>query len=398
MLLFGSMGAITWAIRGTDGWGGVEGSIIPGLTWGLLWYYVCRRKGIDARTIPLWLGLGIAIGGELGYGQYVSWIRGWFETPSGPIPVAAWMGYAWFVICGIGWGGPGGIALGWGLGGKAPWRRWGARLLVPLGVAFAGWLLVQALPGLFFPNHSLGIYAGELDRHLLRTVETNTLNFMAAAWVGGALLVAAFQRDWVTVRMGMLIGGGFGIGFALAAVWCLGYVYAPDYIDWWKMWELNAGFNLGLLYAIGLHWATRIRPAPGAIDARRRDMSLLFAVFLLLFVLFFGGTSRMSVVLGLYADKAVGQYEWPVARMVLFAPFAAVILGATLCRAGRILTGTAARLEAWLLAARMTDLMTVITVVGLVTIWPSKIGILYGLFLCAALFAFQRLNRHYDEG
>jgi len=72
MLLFGSMGAITWAIRGSNGWGGIDGTIVPGLTWGLLWYYLCRRKGIDARSIVLWLGMGIAIGGELGYGQYAS--------------------------------------------------------------------------------------------------------------------------------------------------------------------------------------------------------------------------------------------------------------------------------------------------------------------------------------
>ena len=48
ILLFGSMGAITWAIRGTGGWGGIDGTIIPGMTWGLLWYYLCYRKGIDA--------------------------------------------------------------------------------------------------------------------------------------------------------------------------------------------------------------------------------------------------------------------------------------------------------------------------------------------------------------
>ncbi|HDP34026.1 MAG TPA: hypothetical protein ENN29_02835, partial [Candidatus Hydrogenedentes bacterium] len=34
MLLFGSMGAIAWAIRGTDGWGGIDGTLVPGLTWG----------------------------------------------------------------------------------------------------------------------------------------------------------------------------------------------------------------------------------------------------------------------------------------------------------------------------------------------------------------------------
>ena len=91
MLLFGSMGAITWAIRGSNGWGGIDGTIVPGLTWGLLWYYLCRRKGIDARSIVLWLGMGIAIGGELGYGQYASLAPGNLVTdeilPVSPLAV-----------------------------------------------------------------------------------------------------------------------------------------------------------------------------------------------------------------------------------------------------------------------------------------------------------------------
>ena len=66
MLVFASMGAITWAIRGTNGWSGIDGTIVPGMTWGMLCWYVCWRKGVDARGVPLWLGLGIALGGELG--------------------------------------------------------------------------------------------------------------------------------------------------------------------------------------------------------------------------------------------------------------------------------------------------------------------------------------------
>ena len=101
VLLFGSVGAMTWAIRGSDGWDGIDGSMVPGLALALLWYYLCHRKGIDARGMVLWLGMGIALGGELGYGQYVSWIRGRFNVGDGVIHIAPWIGYAWFAICGI---------------------------------------------------------------------------------------------------------------------------------------------------------------------------------------------------------------------------------------------------------------------------------------------------------
>ena len=116
ILLFGSIGAIAWAIRGTAGWGGVDGTVLPGLIWGILWYYLAFRNGIDARGIVFWLGLGIALGGELGYGQYVGWIRGIFNVGDETIAIEPWLGYFWLILCGIGWAAPGGILLGWALG------------------------------------------------------------------------------------------------------------------------------------------------------------------------------------------------------------------------------------------------------------------------------------------
>lgn len=407
MVLFGSMGAITWAIRGTGGWGGVDGTMVPGMTFGLLWYYLCHRKGIDARGIPLWLGLGVAIGGELGYGQYVSWIQGKFSVGDTTIPVAPWIGYTWFVICGIGWAGPGGIALGWALEGTVSRRRWLVRLLVPLGVGFLAWLLVQTYPALFFPNYGLNLYASDLDKHLLRTVETNTKNFVVAAWWLGALIAAAVQRDRSTLTMGALLGGGFGIGFALAATWCLGYTYAPGYIDWWKMWELNAGFNLGVLYVIALYWATRRinnppEPTlPPNLVERRRTIALVVAVGLLMFITFLGASYNTGVLLGFYTESDVNQYAWPLARVALFAPVGVAILGVMAFKMRRIIilsrTPTWRSVEDPHLPERMADLMTVLGVVGAATIWPHKIGVLYALFLCFAIFALNRLNRHYDD-
>ena len=218
--------------------------------------------------------------------------------------------------------------------------------------------------------------------------------------------------------MGAIIGGGFGIGFPLAALWCLGYSCAPCYIDWWKMWELNAGFNLGLLYVAALYWATgRVDkahhpngdPIAGDTEAvlppnlleRRRGISLVLAICLLLVIMFFGASSNVGVLLGLYMEGGVDQYAWPHARVALFAPAAVLILGAAAYKTGRIVwlsrTRTWRGFEVPRLAERMADLMTVIGAVGAATIWPSKIGVLYALFLCLALFAFHRLNRHFDD-
>ncbi len=267
ILLFGSIGAIAWAIRGTAGWGGVDGTVVPGLMWGVLWYYLASRKGIDARGIVLWLGLGIALGGELGYGQYVSWIRGIFNVGDEIIAIEPWLGYFWFIICGIGWAAPGAILLGWALGKRVSTGRWIVRSLILSAlliilfagsvVDFLGELLLKTNSSILFPNADLGIYSAELGKHLSRTVYTNTQNFAVLVWWILALLEAVFQRDKITVVTGLIIGGGFGLGFMLSALWVLGYGFAPNYIDWWKIWELNSGFNLGLLYALAFFWAIR---------------------------------------------------------------------------------------------------------------------------------------------
>lgn len=281
MLLFGSMGAISWAIRGSAGWGGVDGTVLPGLMWGLLWYYLCLLRGIDARGIVFWLGLGIALGGELGYGQYVSWIQGRFNVGVEVVPISPVIGYAWFFLCGIAWAAPGGVILGWALGGKAPAKQWLVRsvLLIFLLLILFDWPLVDWLgrqfvrfwPALLFPHADLGLYSGELGKHLARTVYTNTQNFAVVVWWGAALIVAAIQRARKTLVTGLLLGGGFGLGFLQSAVWCLGYSFAPDFIDWWKLWELNAGFNLGCLYAIILFWATRhVEKKHSSIDADKQ--------------------------------------------------------------------------------------------------------------------------------
>ncbi len=485
-LLFGSMGAITWAIRGTGGWGGIDGTIVPGLTWGLLWYYICHRRGIDARGIVLWLGLGLALGGELGYGQYVSWIQGRFHAGDEVLYIEPWKGYAWFVICGIGWAAPGGIILGWAVNSTVSVRVWFVRIILiilflsiilnlPLfGTGIInrlGTFFIKSSPGLLFPNASMNLYQGELDSHLLRTVYTNTQNFAALVWWLIALCISACQRDRATLMSGAVIGGGFGIGFALSAVWCLGYSFAPAYTDWWKIWELQSGFSLGILYVIVLYLFTgrleesnghgeKLKPVNsyqfrsfsvsqtvttiflaiggfalifvagyeyffwtglllalfymvslsavsffGTSDVTelRKRVSILYSVFLLIFILLHGATSRAGVLLELYDGEEVNQYAWPLERIMLFLPVALLLIFFTLKHLFRIYRSPSySTIETRSLEVYMTDLFTFISFTGAISIsgyspWPSKIVVLYALLLFVALFAFTRINRHLTD-
>ncbi|MCP4645637.1 MAG: hypothetical protein GY851_34650 [bacterium] len=483
MLLFASVGAVAWAIRGTGGWGGIDGTIVPGMAWALIWYYLAYRRGLDARAVVFWLGMGIALGGELGYGQYVSWIRGNFNVGDEVIPVAPWVGYAWFVLCGIGWGAPGGILLGWALHRRVSLGAWivrallfvmlvvftfnlGAPLLGTGAVEWVGERCVQWCPRFLYPNAGLGIYAGELDDHLGRTVYTNTQNAAVVVWWLAAMVLALFQRDRATLVAGAVIGGGFGIGFLVSALWCLGYVHAPGYIDWWKMWELHAGFNLGVLYMVVFHWITRhvdkhhdpdgtpraeayapheasvsrewcasafvavvgfllilgasfeyffwaglfvglfyvaavlIAAAVGAVQRRmgelRAGVLLAFSAYLLIFILLHGGSLGLSVFLELCTASEVDQYAWPANRIALFMPFMTVLTVGTMVHIARLLRSPASAFPSPRLPQRMVDLVTFIGIIGAVSIWPAKIGVLYAVFVCLGVFALTRVNRAWD--
>ncbi len=477
ILLFGSMGAITWAIRGTSGWGGVDGTVLPGLMWGVLWYYLAYRNGLDARGIVLWLGLGLSLGGELGYGQYVSWIQGVFYVGNETISISPHVGYIWLILCGIGWAAPGSIILGWALGERVSMSNWviravllGTFLVFMFAWPFIDWLgelFVQFAPGLLFPNADLGIYSAELGKHLSRTVYTNTQNFAAVVWWIIAMLIAAWQRDKITIITGLIIGGGFGIGFMQSTLWTLGYVSVPQYIDWWKMWELNAGFNLGLLYAVTFYWAIRnvnktnqsnkiiadktelkskyfewrdtlflafggflllffvgfeyffwtglalslfyfvvmSLTTVGNLDShliaeRRKNVSLIYSIFFLVFLMFHGASERLGIILEIFTLDEVDQYSWPLERIISFVPVALVISSVAIFKFWKVLRrDTPYDFQTVIISKqsdRIVDLIMVMGFIGALSIWPAKIGVLYALLLVFAIYAFNRLERRFN--
>ena len=92
------------------------------------------------------------------------------------------------------------------------------------------------------------------------------------------------------------------------------------------------------------------------------------------------------------------NYAWPAARVALFAPVAAILIIATLVAMRRILKAEGASQEkSTHLPERMVDLLTFIGLVGAISIWPTKIGILYAFCVCFAVFALTRLNRRFDD-
>ena len=130
-------------------------------------------------------------------------------------------------------------------------------------------------------------------------------------------------------------------------------------------------------------------------------MALAYSTFFLIFMLLHGVTSTLGVMLELYSHDAISQYDWPPDRVRLMIAGTVVLLVPTLVSMRTMLKhpriATYPDPNASRLPARMVDLFTGIGIVGAVSIWPSKIGPLYAVLLCFALFAFNRINRKLDD-
>jgi len=425
-LLFGSLGAITWAIRGTSGWGGFDGAILPGFTWAILWYYFCYKRGIDVRSTVFWLGLGIAIGGMLGYGQYVSWIQGKFfvngiDDTRDINPI---IGYIWFWICGAAWGGIGGVLLGWILNKEVSTKTWLLRIIIPLVFALIGAMLVILLPQLFFPNYGQINYVKSSCNDCIRTYKTNLTNMIALMWWIGALVVAIIEKDKNTILCAGILGIGFGFAFAISAMWTLGYAFAPGVIDWWKVWEINMGFFGGILLAIVLYLVLKdfdklydingdlLRPISTEEQKdstnessffpkphQRASVNLTFSFTILLLIIFYGMTYKLGVNMGLFSTEQVEQYGFPIERVLLLLPLVIVLLLWFIHEYLELIKVLKEdELQVFIIPKielKLNIFICFIAFVGFITIWPSVIWIIYIFFFIIgliALFLLEKLN------
>jgi hypothetical protein len=184
------------------------------------------------------------------------------------------------------------------------------------------------------------------------------------------------------------------------------------------MWELQAGFFLGCLYVLALYWATRevdkvhspdgtpvVAPETAIKAGIRREkyrgICLILTAASLLYILFRGGSCLIGGLLGFYDPSKIDQYSWPPARTAIFAPIAVLIVGVAFTKMRRHMRLAQTQVEQAFqvqnLHEKMTSLIVAITVVGVATIWPSKIGVLYAALLWVAVFAMNRLGYHYDK-
>jgi hypothetical protein len=270
-LLFGALGGMTWAVRGSSGFGAVWGCVFAGVTWGTAWWFIARDpRGEQSRRytsawIVLAVTLGVGLSGERGWMQWPSFFEGHIQTNSPKeefeaIPRA--YGFLWMFIAGVPWAGLGACLLAWcgSLRETRLWH-WALRIALGAGCAALGRWLIDAYPHAFLPlYHSLESRYHDLDANpnLGRLINDCRAAFVHLGYFVGFLLFEVLRRDWKSALLIFTVGVVNGIGWALLQCW----KWSPDVwgnasFNFWRCWESSGGISIGIAYGIAYFVANR---------------------------------------------------------------------------------------------------------------------------------------------
>ena len=218
-----------WGLRGFIG-GGTYGAMIPGA---MVMIVICLLLDIPLKTtaVAIVFGtIGIAMGGEMTYGQTLGFLRN-SDT--------VWWGLAGTSLKGGVWGLTGGLFIGLGL----LYPRIKTKTLLTGFLIF----LIGFVIGLKLINDPKILYFSDPINHPRQE-----------SWAGiifGAIGLLIFMKIKTSGEEFKIISGftlwgllGGTLGFGLGSLWiAVGAQYGAQFliIDWWKIMEFSFGFILG---------------------------------------------------------------------------------------------------------------------------------------------------------
>jgi hypothetical protein len=271
-LLFAALGGMTWAVRGSSGFGAVKGCVFAGVAWGAAWWFLsiepARRqtRRYSSGVIILALTVGIGISGARGWMQWPSFFDGVLLTNHAKgesVPISRVYGFIWLFIAGVPWAGLGACILAW-CGAGRPLRAWEWALRIGCGFGMAyllGTVLFDHFPSAFLPMYdSLKERYQDLQANpnLRRLIGDNHLAMQHLGCYLGFLMFEAFRRDWKNVKLILTVGILNGIGWSL----CQNWKWAPGLwphanVNWWRCWESSGGISIGIAYGIAFYVVNR---------------------------------------------------------------------------------------------------------------------------------------------
>jgi hypothetical protein len=317
-LLFAALGGMTWAVRGSSGYGGMAGCIFAGVMWGAAWWFIAREpRGDQSRRyvsgwIVLALTLGIGLSGARGWAQwpnffdgrlYTNWDAGEF------VPISPAYGFVWLFIAGVPWAGIGACLLAWcGSKHRTRWWQWALRIGFGFGAAYGLRYLFD-----HFPEYFLPLYSSMEERYrdleanpgLRRLINDSGSAMLHLGFYLGFLLFELVRRDWKNVVLIVTVGLVNGIGWALLQNWkWAADVWPNATFNWWRAWESSGGMSIGIAFGLAYFLVNRrMRPEEKAVvDAHRASVRPRF--------------EWLVIYLGLALIPAIYTFGSLVVRMV----------------------------------------------------------------------------------
>jgi hypothetical protein len=263
-LLFAALGAMTWAVRGCSGFGGMDGCIFAGVTWGTAWWFIARDPGARQSRpyasgwIILALTVGIGFSGNRGWMQWPSFFDGHLQTNTAlgqGVPIHRAYGFLWLFIAGVPWAGLGACLLAW-CGSHRPVRpyEWCLRLACGIGAAWLAMVLFDCLPEVFLPLYKtmrLQYHDLQANPNLGRLLRDNRAAITHLGLYLGFLGYEMGRRDWRNVTLILTVGLVNGAGWALCQNWRWApRVWPQAGFNWWRCWESCGGISIGIAYGL----------------------------------------------------------------------------------------------------------------------------------------------------
>lgn len=270
-LLFTAMGGMTWAVRGSSGYGASAGCIFAGVLWGAGWWYLSyeprgpQTRRYSSAWIILAITLGIGYAGSRGWMQWTHFFEGHLSTNYAKneyVPIPKYYGSLWLFIAGVPWAGLGACLLAW-CGSIRETRacQWLLRIAMGVGGAYLGGYCFKAYPEYFLP-----LYSTIKDRYedleanpsLLRLINDNRAATFHMGYYLGFLLYELVRRDWKNVILILTVGLLNGLGWGALQHWKWAPALWPNFqFNWWRCWESSGGLSIGFSFGIAYFLVNR---------------------------------------------------------------------------------------------------------------------------------------------
>jgi hypothetical protein len=316
-LLFVALGGMTWAVRGSSGFGAWKGCVFAGVTWGAAWWYLAHdpRKQQSRRYASAWivvaLTFGVGIAGIQGWMQWPSLFEGKLMTDATPgvdrfVPISRAYGYLWLFLAGAKWAGLGACLLAWcgSLRETRIWH-WVARFLIT-----------------HYPQHFVPLYDSMQAQYEDLRANPNLRRMMndcneAVHHLGfclGFLVYEIFRRDWKNAVLILTVGIVNGAGWALCQNWKWApHVFPGVHFNFWRCWESSGGLSMGLAFGLAYFLVNRrMSDRERTFVASQRALAGPNFEWLLVFL---GLTGFLSIIFRLEVPWRLSLPEWLAASI-----------------------------------------------------------------------------------